>query len=205
MKSKGRRGKGASREAKKKPDAAGAKSARPARPESREAGRRVARSTKPYTFLDHPADVGFVARGHTLTELFESAAAAVLDYGWELGSVRESDQVNLRARAATLEDLLFSWLAELLYLADAEHWVFKRVHVRQLEPPHAAQPEGSPPAHKPAWEIRGAAFGERFEKARHRARTYIKAVTYHQLAVEEIPASPAGGGAGWQATVFLDV
>lgn len=179
---KGRRGKGASREARKK---TGAKPAKP-----RGAG-------KPYTFLDHPADVGFVARGHTLTELFESAAAAVLDYGWELDTVRERDQVNLRARAATLEDLLFSWLAELVYLADAEHWVFKRVHVRQLEPPHASPPEGAP-AQKPAWEVRGAAFGERFEKARHRARTYIKAVTYHQLAVEESPT-------GWQATVFLDV
>ena len=181
MKAKGRRGKGASREVKKKSAAAKPRGA-----------------AKPYTYLDHPADVGFVARGHTLTELFESAAAAVLDYGWELQNVRERDQVNLRARAATLEDLLFSWLAELVYLADAEHWVFKRVHVRQLEPPHAAPPEGAPPAQKPAWEVRGAAFGERFDKARHRARTYIKAVTYHQLAVEESPD-------GWQATVFLDV
>jgi SHS2 domain-containing protein len=189
MKAKRRRGKGASREAKKKPKAA--------RPESAAGGRRVARGPKPYTFLDHPADVGFVARGHTLTELFESAAAAVLNYGWELDSVRERDQVILRARAATLEDLLFSWLAELVYLADAERWVFKRVHVRQLEPPHVSTPEGAP-AQKPAWEVRGAAFGERFEKARHRPRTYIKAVTYHQLAVEESPD-------GWQATVFLDV
>lgn len=179
MKDKGRRGKGASREPKKKSATAKPRGA-----------------AKPFTFLDHPADVGFVARGHTLTELFENAAAAVLDYGWELDSVREADQVNLRARAATLEDLLFSWLAELVYLADAEHWVFKRVHVRQLEPPHASSPEGA--AHKPAWEVRGAAFGERFDKDRHRARTYIKAVTYHQLAVEESPD-------GWQATVFLDV
>ena len=189
MKSKGRRGKGSSREAKKKP---GAKQSKP-RPEA--SGR-----AKPYTFLEHPADVGFLARGHTLTELFESAAAAVLDYGWELDTVRERDQVNLRARAATLEDLLFSWLAELVYLADAEHWVFKRVHVRQLVPNvrDAPPPYEGAPAQKPAWEVRGAAFGERFDKARHRARTYIKAVTYHQLAVEESPD-------GWQATVFLDV
>jgi SHS2 domain-containing protein len=185
MKGKGRRGKGSSREAKKKPTTAGAKATKPRG------------AAKPYRFLDHPADVGFVARGRTLTELFESAAAAMLDYGWELEGVREHEQVNLRARAATLEDLLFSWLAELLYLADAERWVFKRVHVRQLEPPHASPPEG-PYGHKPAWEVRGAAFGERFEKDRHRARTYIKAVTYHQLAVEESPT-------GWQATVFLDV
>jgi len=184
--SKGRRGKGSSREAKKKP---GAKAAKP-RPEA--PGRR-----KPFEFLDHPADVGFIARGHHLSELFESAAAAVLDYGWELDTVREREQVDIRARAATLEDLLFSWLAELVYLADAEHWVFKRVSVKHIEPPHVFTPEGAPPQ-KPLWEIRGTGHGERFDKARHHARTYIKAVTYHQLEINESPD-------GWQATVFLDV
>ncbi len=181
MKAKGRRGKGSSREKKK-----------PARPEPA-AGRRRGAHTKPYTFLDHPADVGFVARGEHLSDLFESAAAAVLDYGWELDSVREREQVDIRARAATLEDLLFSWLAELVYLADAEHWVFKRVSVIHLEPPHVSAPEG-----KALWEIRGRGHGERFDKARHHARTYIKAVTYHQLEINESPE-------GWQATVFLDV
>ena len=184
--SKGRRGKGISREAKKKPGTKPAK----ARPEP--SGRR-----KPYIFLDHPADVGFIARGHNLSELFESAAAAVLDYGWELDTVRDREQVDIRARAATLEDLLFSWLAELVFLADAEHWVFKRVSVKHLEPPHVSTPEGAPPQ-KPLWEIRGAGHGERFDKARHHPRTYIKAVTYHQLEINESPD-------GWQATVFLDV
>ena len=48
------------------------------------------------------------------------------------------------------------------------------------------------------WEIRGVARGEKFTKRRHRARTYIKAVTYHQLAVRQTSA-------GWSATVYLDV
>ncbi len=179
--SKGRRGKGSSREGKKRPGAKGRSTS------------HVARKAKTFEFLDHPADVGFVARGENLSELFESAAAAVLDYGWELDSVREREQVDIRARAATLEDLLFSWLAELVYLADAEHWVLKRVSVAHIEPPHVSAPEG-----KALWEIRGAGHGEHFDKARHHARTYIKAVTYHQLEINESPH-------GWQATVFLDV
>ncbi|MGH8459275.1 MAG: archease [Nevskiales bacterium] len=44
----------------------------------------------------------------------------------------------------------------------------------------------------------GEARGEKFSKKRHRSRTYIKAVTYHQLSVKQSPA-------GWRATVFLDV
>ncbi len=185
MKAKGRRGKGTSREKRKT---------------ATKSTKHGARGTKPFEFLDHPADVGFVARGHNLSELFESAAAAVLDYGWELDSVREREQVDIRARAATLEDLLFSWLAELVYLADTEHWVFKRVSVTHIEPPHVSAAAG-----KALWEIRGAGHGERFDKARHHARTYIKAVTYQQLEINESPGGPAGSGAGWQATVFLDV
>jgi SHS2 domain-containing protein len=42
------------------------------------------------------------------------------------------------------------------------------------------------------------AHGEKYDKARHRAGTYIKAVTYHQLSVQRTPE-------GWKATVYLDV
>jgi SHS2 domain-containing protein len=41
-------------------------------------------------------------------------------------------------------------------------------------------------------------YGGKFDKARHRAGTYIKAVTYHQLSVKKT-------GEGWKATVYLDV
>lgn len=176
---KGRRGKGSSREKRKKP--AGKKKPPQQRP-----------SSKPYTFLDHPADVGFVAGGKNLPALFTHAALAVCDYGWELGRVRSAESIRLRVRAATLEDLLFSWLSEVLFLSDAEGWVFKEVvaeSVRQVSPGKDGEP---------LWEVSGAARGEKFEEGRHHARTYIKAVTYHQLAVKKARQ-------GWQVQVFLDV
>jgi SHS2 domain-containing protein len=49
-----------------------------------------------------------------------------------------------------------------------------------------------------AWEIRATAQGEKFNPARHRSRTYIKAVTYHQLSIKKAQD-------GYEATVFLDV
>lgn len=175
---KGRRGKRPSREKRKKP--AGKK-----KPPQR-------RRRQPYAFLDHPADVGFVARGKDLPALFAHAALAVCDYGWELGRVKPAESIQLRVRAATLEDLLFSWLSEVLFLSDAEGWVFKQVvaeRVRQVSPGKHEEP---------LWEVTGAGRGEKFEEGRHQARTYIKAVTYHQLAVKKTRQ-------GWQAQVFLDV
>ena len=67
-------------------------------------------------------------------------------------------------------------------MADAESMVFRRVEVTEWAPGH----------------LRGMAYGEKFDKARHHAGTYIKAVTYHQLRVEQTHE-------GWRAQVFLDV
>ncbi len=139
------------------------------------------------------ADIGFLARGADLKELFANAAAALCEYGWELKNVEPAEKIDVRVRAATLEDLLYSWLSEILFLTDAEQWVFCSFDVYKVEQPPAAGAEGTRP-----WEIIGCARGERFEAGRHRSRTYIKAVTYHQLSVRQSTD-------GWQATVYLDV
>lgn len=176
--SKGRRGKGSSRQPRKK-------AARHSR-QGKSAG---------YTFLDHPADVGFVARGKDLPELFAVAARAMCAYGWELANVRLQKSINLRVRAAALDDLLFSWLSELLFLSDAEGWVFKNFKVARVQ----QLPAGERGKNKEnLWELEGEARGEAFDRERHRSQTYIKAVTYHQLEVKQTRS-------GWQARVFLDV
>ena len=179
MKAKGRRGKSPS----------------PARRQRRSPQPDTQRS-KPYEYLPHPADVGFLARGKTLEKVFEAAALALCDCGWELARVRARKKLDITAHAATLEDLMFIWLSEILYETDAAHWVFKNFRVTSVAQSGAGN--GKKPDLGLLWEIRGVARGEKFTKKRHRARTYIKAVTYHQLAVKQT-------NSGWQATVFLDV
>jgi SHS2 domain-containing protein len=139
-----------------------------------------------------------VARGRTLAELFANAARAMCDYGGETARVRPRETIRMHARAATLEDLLFSWLSEILFLTDAERWVFGVFEVSSIEQPFDYAQGKQPSGEAKLWEIEAFGRGERFDKARHRARTYIKAVTYHQLAVRETRD-------GWQATVYLDV
>ncbi len=136
----------------------------------------------PWEILEHPADVGFLAYGDTPEELFSNAALAMLSLACDPAGVEERERRQVEARATDPEALLFAWLAEILAVADAEQLVFCRVEVTARAPGH----------------IRGIAYGEKFDRARHRAGTYIKAVTYHQLRVEQTPE-------GWRAQVFLDV
>ncbi len=138
--------------------------------------------TKAFEIIEHPADVGFIAYGGTLSELLENAALALMSLGCELERIEERERREIRASGADEESLLFDWLAEILAMADAEGLALRRAEVTRI---------GEGVAH-------GAVYGEKFDKARHRAGTYIKAVTYHQLAIERFAT-------GWKATVYLDV
>jgi SHS2 domain-containing protein len=137
---------------------------------------------KKFEIIEHPADVGFIAYGATLGALLENAALAMMSLGCELEAIEERERREIRASGADNESLLFDWLAEILAVADAEGLALRRAEVTRAGD-GAAQ---------------GTVYGEKFDKARHRAGTYIKAVTYHQLAVER-------SGDGWKSTVYLDV
>jgi SHS2 domain-containing protein len=135
-----------------------------------------------YEIMEHPADVGFRAYGATLEELFANAAEAMMSLGCALENVEEHERRELVARGENLDALLYDWLTEILAIADAEQLVFCRGEVTQVA----------------GGKARGVVFGEKFDKSRHRAGTYIKAVTYHQLQIEQTEE-------GWRAQVFLDV
>lgn len=130
--------------------------------------------------------MGFLAYGPTLEELFENAALAMNSLACATEKIEERERREISAAGAGMESLLYAWLAEILAIADAENLVFCRAEVTRLRSEGAQS------------EVRGVAYGEKYDKSRHAAGTYIKAVTYHQFAVEQTPE-------GWRARVFLDV
>jgi SHS2 domain-containing protein len=140
------------------------------------------RPSDPFEILDHPADVGFLARGRTLEELFANAALAIMSLGWQLEGVAETERREIEASGEDVESLLYDWLSAILATADAERLVFNRFEVTELS----------------TSTVRGVAWGEPIDRSRHYPRTYVKAVTYHQFEVREVPE-------GWTARVYVDV
>jgi SHS2 domain-containing protein len=80
------------------------------------------------------------------------------------------------------ESLLYAWLAEILAVMDAERLVLRRADVGMIE----------------KGRVTGTVYGEPLDRERHRTGVSIKAVTYHQFAVEQTQE-------GWRARVFLDL
>src|SRR2546426_7946043 len=66
----------------------------------------------PFEIIEHPADVGFLAYGVTLEELFANAALAMMSLACELEAVRQTLSRAIEVTAADWESLLFAWLAE---------------------------------------------------------------------------------------------
>lgn len=143
---------------------------------------------KGFEILEHPADVGFLAYGETLAELFESAALAMCSLACAPGRIEERLERVVDVEATDVESLLYAWLAEILFIIDAEQIVCRRVDIGKfLEPKNGN-----------AGQALGIARGEKFDRSRHDAGTYIKAVTLHQFKIERTED-------GYRARVFLDL
>lgn len=151
-------------------------------------GSKIWNVDEPYEIIEHPADVGFIACGRTLSELFENAGLAMCSLACALERIEERVQRQILARGADVESLLYAWLAEILAVADGEQLVFRRVSASHIQEPRDGV----------AGEAHGIAHGEAFDRERHAAGTYIKAVTLHQFSIERTPQ-------GFRARVFLDL
>jgi len=140
-------------------------------------------STLPgFNLIDHPADLGIEARGATMAQAFEQAAIGLMSVILDLTSVEARLSRDVTLEASDLEHLLVKWLAEVLYLYDGEKFVSREFSVSELRQD----------------SLRATVLGETFVGEKHVTRLDVKAVTYHQLIVEET-------NTGCRVRLFLDI
>ncbi len=135
-----------------------------------------------FEFLDHPADIGFRARGKTLEDLFANCAHALIAIILDPAEIRGSQQIVLTAEGSDRESLLVNWLNEVLYYVDTKRLAFESFEVEFPSPER----------------IKAAARWEARDPVRHPVRLSVKAVTYHQLRVSSVEGE-------WVAEVYVDV
>ena len=71
-----------------------------------------------FDLLEHPADIGFRARGATLEELFANSAHALLSIILDPSDIRPIQSISIPGSGADRESLLVNWLNEVLYYVD---------------------------------------------------------------------------------------
>ena len=106
-------------------------------------------------------------RGNTLEECFANAAYALSDQMLDASSVDEMQSFHIDVSGDDLEDRLFSYLSEILFIMDSETVALGRFEVRF---------DGD--------RVIGEAYGEPYDPAKHHPKTEIKAVTYHMMSID---------------------
>lgn len=135
----------------------------------------------PYEIIEHTADVGIIAHGRSLEELFANAATGMFQFLIEPGAVRPVQRRPMVVEAEDLEGLLVAWLNDLLVLLNADAFIPSAFDIQELSDRRLA----------------ADVAGEPVDPARHRFRLDVKAATYHQLRISK--------NNHWHAQIIFDV
>ncbi len=135
-----------------------------------------------YRLLEHTADMGIGAEAETLPALFQQAALGLLRIITSCSDIQSRENVFLELRAQDREELLVTWLTELLYLLEVRRFL-----------PAAFEIVGMTDQ-----QLSARVSGETLVPERHKLEREIKAITYHQIKIEQTDN-------GWRAQVFVDL
>ena len=135
-----------------------------------------------FEVLSHTADTGIAVEAATLPELLAWAARGMFSLMYDLEATSPEATVEVAVASAGLDELLVDLLAELLYRSEADDVIPCRFDVVTASPTEVRMSVGVAPMEPAA--LHGPP---------------IKAVTYHDLAVEQ------SADGRWSARVVFDV
>ena len=142
--------------------------------------------TYSYEFLPNVAlaDAAFRVKADTWSQLFTGASEALTSVMVDLADLEQKRRIPIDLTATTVDELLYDWLSELVYLKDAEAFLLRSANIDVLS--------GA------IWQVRGELVGDTIEPKRQKLGQDVKAVTYHLFDVLQ-------KGPDYIAQVVLDI
>ena len=125
-------------------------------------------ATKRYEQFPHTADIGARIFGKDLKELFENAAFAMFDIIADLEGLSGEIVKSFELNSPNKEELMVTWLDELLYNFYTKEIIFYKFAVVELT----------------ETSLTAKAFGRPVAANKNRLKTEIKAATYSGLEIK---------------------
>jgi SHS2 domain-containing protein len=129
------------------------------------------------------ADYIFDAYGASLNELFAACAAACFSAMTDLEKVAPVTEFSVVINGDDVEELLYNFISELVYLKDIEKMFFSVFDV-EIAPGHKS--------------LKADVTGEPINYDKHTIMTDVKAATYHDLKITRIDG-------GFKAHMVIDL
>ena len=134
-----------------------------------------------YRFIDDlTSDVMFEAYGKDLKEVFTNAAEAMFKVICQIGKVRPSKHILVKADGDNASQLMINWLQELIAAVDIEGMFLSRFDILEISEKH----------------VKARCWGE--PVSQEKGETVVKAVTYYKYLFSETPE-------GYVVRVALDI
>ena len=127
------------------------------------------------------ADIAFEAYGKNLNELFENCAMAVAETMVDVKTVEPKIKKEIKLENEKIDQLLFDFIGELIYLKDKDAFVFNKFDVDLKKN-----------------KLKAICYGDKINMKKQTLRNDVKAITYHMYKVEKVKE-------GYKATIVLDV
>ncbi|MEM3122416.1 MAG: archease [Candidatus Pacearchaeota archaeon] len=133
-----------------------------------------------YKFLEHTADIKFIAFGSSLEGAFENSAIAMFKAMYN-DKVKTKIKKKIMVKGNNLESLLYNFLEELLFLLDSTNFFASKLKVK---------------IDKSKMLLESVVFGD--NASNYKISLQVKAVTYNEMIIKKIKGK-------WMCQVVLDV
>ena len=135
-----------------------------------------------FEFVDHTGDLGILALGRSLPDLFRHAAEALFHVITDPETIQARETRRISLQANDLEELLIDWLNEFIYLFETQRLLFCNFELHSLD----------------EHSLEATVQGEPYDDARHPIETTVKSATHHQLHIRREKGV-------WKAHIILDL
>ncbi len=141
---------------------------------------------KKYKLLEDVAiaDIAYEAYGKDLNELFENAALAIFELSADLKTIEAKEKIEFQLENEKIDNLLYDFLSEILFLKDSKYMVFKNLKVSIVK--------------NGKYELKAKLEGDTINPEKQALENDIKAVTMHMFELKKEKY-------GYKATVVVDI
>lgn len=142
-----------------------------------------------YKFLEDIAiaDIAYEAYGRDLNELFENSALAIFELSADVKTIEPKKKLKVKLENKKLDNLLYDFLSEILFLKDSKYIVFKNVKVKINEDKKNKK-----------FKLKSTLEGDTINSEKQHLENDIKAITMHMFELNKIKN-------GYKARVVVDI
>lgn len=142
-----------------------------------------------YKFLEDVAiaDIAYEAYGKDLNELFENSALAIFELSADLKTIEAKEKIEFELENEKIDNLLYDFLSEILFLKDSKYMVFKKVKVTIKEDKNNRK-----------YHLKAVLEGDTINPEKQHLENDIKAVTMHMFELKK-------NKDGYMARIVVDI